>query len=164
MAWSIGATDDDARGGGGAELLRGGKRTFSAITATSSVSQPSVLAKVRASFSFPKTKSALGMVSMRQALKGGTSIRKGADRFWRGGKGRRGASSDPDQSDHQSDHHQAERLLVGPLLNLESLAVNPRLPAVQAEQGNEANARCSRSCWSRSSRRRRASWSRGRTS
>merc|ERR1719436_56748 len=51
------------------------------MNSTSVVSQPSVSAHVLASVSFPKSRSTYGIVCTKTALKGGTCIRNGADRF-----------------------------------------------------------------------------------
>ena len=52
-----------------------------AISARSSVPHPSVAANARASVSLPKSTSTWGISSIIVALKGGTSLMKGADRF-----------------------------------------------------------------------------------
>merc|ERR1719210_1756500 len=52
-----------------------------AMNLMSVVSQPSVWAHVRASVSLPNKKSTKGIVSTKTALKGGTCIKNGAERF-----------------------------------------------------------------------------------
>lgn len=54
---------------------------LAAISATSVVSQPSVLANVAASVSLPNTNEATFIALMSVALNGGTSMMNGADRF-----------------------------------------------------------------------------------
>merc|ERR1740121_1405122 len=59
----------------------GSMEIFAAMSSSFSSAHPSVLAKVAHSVSLPKRTSMYGIVFVSTALKGGTSMRNGADRL-----------------------------------------------------------------------------------